>query len=929
MYLLSQLNLSLLVLFLIILCNITPYECGKINDEDPLQYSWSIIVSLRYDCQHKNYPFTHCCSGTIVTESYILTAADCVDSLSGHMSLANVTIAAAIHNQSELGQIIRKVDHIIIHPNWKNYRNRRKHNVALLHLSIPLDFTVDKCIARICRPTGFSLLKDVLQYPSNSTRLLAIELDPSKKHFDSTASVSLQKYEVSLVDNNDSICNGLVYDVEQQFCTRLYHDSKDSCNLDKSGEPILQWIDNRWMQLKSFTPLTIAKNTDSVTNRTITYKCNALMVSCGCGKENVELSPTKIIGGEEAVPYSWSMVVSIRLNKSEDHSCAGSILTESYILTSAHCVDGASELEVSIATGIHNQIEDFTMIRYAHGIYIHPNWNRSDSTYRNDIAILRIFPPLFIPGTLGLARTCVPYINSINETVNYPSNGSHLVIVGWGSTQYGYNNMSNTLQQASVYMIDNDDHICRQLIHDVEKQFCAGMYGKDPCQGMYKCQKYRFDTKMNFLGDSGGPIFQWKGTYWEQVGITSYGEGCHQIGSPAIFTRLAYYFNWMESVTNISLTTTTPKPPPTPISYACNRTSSCGCGKTDVFLTSSRIVGGEDAMKDSWPMIVSVRLNGTNDHSCGGTILSNSYVLTAAHCFRRIPIENRIGITIAAGMTNRSDLLQIIRNVDQIYMHPNYTSMPNDYRHDIALLHIDQPFVFETNSRLTKTCIHRIDRLISKTQYPKNGTRLAVIGWGILRFGTTYIPEILQQAQVFAMNNEDPVCLSSINNTELQFCAGLYEGGKDSCQGDSGGPIFQWTGQYWEQVGIVSHGKRCGLASSPGIYTRLSYYYHWMEEILNRDGEHLEPNILLDVTTMKSTIISTSEIYSYTNTSYWSSSTTSTTTMYQSSSTTSTTTMYQSSSTTSKTTTPNTAYKYEFNMLTFGLFVLLFLLYQM
>ncbi|CAF0916577.1 unnamed protein product [Rotaria sordida] len=826
MYVLSQLNL-LLLLFVTIFCNITFYEHDKINDEDPLQYTWSILVSLRYDCQHKNDPITHCCSGTILTESYILTAADCVDSLPKDTSLANVTVAARIDNRSELGQIIRYVDQIIIHPNWKNDHNGRKHNIALLHLSTSLDFTADKYVTQIRRPTSFSLLQDILKYPSNSTRLLAIELDRAKKHFDSTPYVNLQQYEVSLVDNNDPICHKLIYDVEQQFCIRLYDAVKDACN-HKSGQLILQWIDNYWMQvgiisfvveetngsclgiytrlayyhkwidsvlnLKSLTSLPIARNTDLITNLTTTYKCVASMVSCGCGKENVNLSSTKIIGGEEAVPYSWSMVVSIRLNSSEKHSCAGSILTGSYILTSAYCVYGASELEMSVAAGIHNQIGDFSMIRYVHEVHIHPNWNGSDGTYRNDIALLRIFPPLFIPGNLGLARTCVPYFNSINETVNYPSNGSHLIIVGWGSTQYGYN-MSNRLQQASIYMIDNNDHICQQSIHDVERQFCAGMYGKDPCQG-----------------DSGGPIFQWKGTYWEQVGIISYGGRCHQTGSPAIFTRLAYYFNWMESVMNISLTTTTPKPPPTPISYTCDKASSCGCGKADVFLTSSRIVGGENAKENSWPMIVSLRLHGSNNHSCGGTILSNSYILTAAHCLRQVSIENSTGITIAAGMTNRSDPLQIIRNVDRIYIHPNYTNTPNDYQHDIALLHIDQPFVFEINSSVTRTCIHRIE---SNNQYPKNGTRLAIIGWGVLLSGTLYLPEILQQTQVFAIDDQNPICLNSIENTELQFCAGLFEGGKDSCQGDSGGPIFQWTGQYWEQVGIVSYGIGCALPNFP------------------------------------------------------------------------------------------------------------------
>ena len=234
----------------------------------------------------------------------------------------------------------------------------------------------------------------------------------------------------------------------------------------------------------------------------------------------------------------------------------------------------------------------------------------------------------------------------------------------------------------------------------------------------------------------------------------------------------------MESVINSSLTTTTLRPPPIPASYICNKSASCGCGKVDVALTSSRIVGGEDALENSWSMIVSLRLHGTTDHSCGGTILSNSYILTAAHCFRRISMGNLTGITIAAGITNRSDPLQIVRNIDRIYMHPNYTGAPNDFRHDIALLHIDQPFVFEPKSSVTRSCIHRVDSVMLTDQYPVIGTRLAVIGWGVLRFGTMYVPEILQQAQVFAIDNEDPICLNSINNTEIQFCAGLLEGGK-------------------------------------------------------------------------------------------------------------------------------------------------------
>ena len=61
------------------------------------------------------------------------------------------------------------------------------------------------------------------------------------------------------------------------------------------------------------------------------------------------------------------------------------------------------------------------------------------------------------------------------------------------------------------------------------------------------------------------------------------------------------------------------------------------------------------------------------------------------------------------------------------------------------------------------------------------------------------------------------------------------------CKGDSGGPIFQWAERYWEQVGIVSYGNGCAVSGNPGVYTRLSYYYDWIDDILKRDNEYLEP----------------------------------------------------------------------------------------
>ncbi|CAF4872639.1 unnamed protein product, partial [Rotaria socialis] len=91
---------------------------------------------------------------------------------------------------------------------------------------------------------------------------------------------------------------------------------------------------------------------------------------------------------------------------------------------------------------------------------------------------------------------------------------------------------------------------------------------------------------------------------------------------------------------------------------------TCGCGATPVAITPTRIVGGEDAREHSWSMIASLRLEFPDSHDCGGTILSNSYILTAAHCHTG-PVSNpTVGFSIVVGMTHISDSKVIRRTVD-------------------------------------------------------------------------------------------------------------------------------------------------------------------------------------------------------------------------------------------------------------------------
>ncbi|CAF3322035.1 unnamed protein product, partial [Rotaria sp. Silwood2] len=739
-----------------------------VGGEEAVPHSWSFIVSIQHPSMNDHY-----CGGSIFSDFYIITAAHCVDGKSPY----DIQIVASIHNKSDPNGVIREVELIHIHPNWTSSSGAYLHDIALLRLAQSLDLRTNPLLTRVCVP-NVQPPTYVETYPANGTRLTAIGWGNIRQSVLNDSPDNLHQVQLFTIDNNDSICNKSLFDTKVQFCATDYDGDK---------------------------------------------------VSCGCGYKIVELRSSRIIGGEQAIPYSWSMVVWIIVDTSPFYHCGGTIVNDSYILTTADCVHRLFPSEITVRAGVHNRLSTMGYDRRVDRIIIHPEWNSLDNLRPNDIALLHIYPPLPLDIRKDVALTCIPELSSSVNIVNYPSTGTRLATVGWGIMLITPPMLSDNLRQLSVFAIDNEDRICRQWIHDPRQQFCADSLDSGP-----------------LYGDNGGPIMEWKGNHWEQVGILSRTELSEATGL-ALYTRLAYYSAWIKSIINTS------RPP---VIYRCDRISTCGCGQNNVALFPSRIIGGVDAVEGSWPMIASLRLP-DESHRCGGTLLSESFILTAAHCFDELSMSIRMNITVAIGMTNRSDPKQIIHKINQIYIHPNYSNQHLEHHHDIALLRVETPVVYTNNPRLTKSCIHRINPLSSIIAHPKNGSRLAVIGWGVLRSETTFIPQMLQQVEVYTIDNDHLTCSNSIYDPQVQFCAGILEGGKDSCKGDSGGPILQWTGNYWEQVGIVSYGHGCAEPGYPGIYTRLSYYYDWINDILQNHGEHLES--LNQITTSSTPTTSTQQ----------------------------------------------------------------------
>ncbi|XP_076748619.1 trypsin-1-like [Xylocopa sonorina] len=228
-----------------------------------------------------------------------------------------------------------------------------------------------------------------------------------------------------------------------------------------------------------------------------------------------------------------------------------------------------------------------------------------------------------------------------------------------------------------------------------------------------------------------------------------------------------------------------------------------------------RIVNGENAKPGEIPYQVSLQYRDSSFHFCGGSVLNENYVITAAHC---VSGNTASAIKVVAGTIDLSKPEQgSEHSVKKIIVHENYDE-DNSWLNDIALLKVETPFV-KSNQ------VAFVPLPLSDADIPAN-TLATVSGWGRLWQGgptTVY----LQRVDILIADREYCRLIygkEDYNIYNSQICAYDPSIQKGSCHGDSGGPLTVGG----KLVGLVSWAMGCALTDYPTVYTRVAAHLDWI-----------------------------------------------------------------------------------------------------
>lgn len=230
-----------------------------------------------------------------------------------------------------------------------------------------------------------------------------------------------------------------------------------------------------------------------------------------------------------------------------------------------------------------------------------------------------------------------------------------------------------------------------------------------------------------------------------------------------------------------------------------------------------RIVGGRECKDGECPW-QALLINEDNEGFCGGTILNEFYILTAAHCLHQ---ARRFKVRVGDRNTEKEEGNEMVHEVDVVIKHNKFQRDTYDY--DIAVLRLKTPITFRMN--VAPACLPQKDWAESTLMTQKTGI--------VSGFGRTHEKgrqsNILKMLEVPYVDRNTCKLSTSFSITQNMFCAGYEAKLEDACQGDSGGPhVTRFKNTYYV-TGIVSWGEGCARKGKYGIYTKVTTFLKWID----------------------------------------------------------------------------------------------------
>jgi trypsin len=232
---------------------------------------------------------------------------------------------------------------------------------------------------------------------------------------------------------------------------------------------------------------------------------------------------------------------------------------------------------------------------------------------------------------------------------------------------------------------------------------------------------------------------------------------------------------------------------------------------------NERVVGGvpTDIKHHPWQVGMLVK-RGPDAFLCGGSIIADRWVLTAAHCFT--PTTSARDVRAKAGATDLVASGSWV-DIERVVIHEDYNATTHE--NDIALV------------RLRTRPQGKVVPLVTSDQALQLGTPLEVTGWGATSEGGRVSSQLLKASVPYAPTDtcNAPAAYNGAIRQGM-MCAGRPDGGVDSCQGDSGGPLVWRSPDGAVLVGVVSWGEGCARKLRYGVYTRVADYRRWIESVI-------------------------------------------------------------------------------------------------